>query len=229
MKIQIEVADLRSVLNALEELNSEKSYWWQEVERDTVKALENAESICKQALAYHTEQHLEMATEQPAQQEIEELTAQRDKLADILTRTANALKGQPAELSLHSWHDLPEVAKQLKAAQQQEPVFKFQMQLKPGWGSQYPTPCVIGDPDLRSLFSKIGDVVTFYTSPPASKPRTDKAKAVIDAARAAMDDSVEAYDSEGSIKISSHLAASLSLCLDEYDRAIEAANAKGDA
>lgn len=60
MKIQIEGADLRSVLNALEELNSEKSYWWQEVERDTVKALENAESICKQALAYHTEQHLEM-------------------------------------------------------------------------------------------------------------------------------------------------------------------------
>ena len=52
---------------------------------------------------------------QPAQQEIDELTAQRDKLADILTRTANALKGEPAELSLHSWHDLPEVAQQLKA------------------------------------------------------------------------------------------------------------------
>jgi len=52
---------------------------------------------------------------QPAQQqELEELTAQRDQLADILTRTANALKGQPAELSLHSWHDLPEVAQQLK-------------------------------------------------------------------------------------------------------------------
>ena len=60
-------------------------------------------------------------TEQPAQQEIEELTAQRDKLADILTRTANALKGEPAELSAHSWHDLPEVAQQLKTAQQ-EPV-----------------------------------------------------------------------------------------------------------
>lgn len=69
-----------------------------------------------------------------------------------------------------------------------------------------------------------------YTSPPASKPLTDEAKAVIDAARAAMDDSVEAYDSEGSIKISSDLAASLSLCLDEYDRAIEAAHGiKGDA
>ena len=57
----------------------------------------------------------------PAQHEIEELTAQRDKLADILTRTANALKGQPAELSEHSWHDLPEVAQKLKV-EQQEPV-----------------------------------------------------------------------------------------------------------
>ena len=52
----------------------------------------------------------------------------------------------------------------------QEPVFKFQMQLKPGWGSQYPTPCVIGDPDLRSLFGKVGDVVTFYTSPQPAQP-----------------------------------------------------------
>lgn len=32
------------------------------------------------------------------------------KLGDILTRTANALKGEPDELSMHSWHDLPEVA-----------------------------------------------------------------------------------------------------------------------
>ena len=57
----------------------------------------------------------------PAQQELDELTAQRDQLADILTRTANALKNEPAELTQHSWHDLPEVAQQLKAAQQ-EPV-----------------------------------------------------------------------------------------------------------
>ena len=56
--------------------------------------------------------------EQPVQDELAELTAQRDKLADILTRTANALKGQPAELAQHSWHDLPEVAQRLKAAQQ---------------------------------------------------------------------------------------------------------------
>lgn len=32
------------------------------------------------------------------------------KLGDILTRTANALKGPPDELMLHSWHDLSETA-----------------------------------------------------------------------------------------------------------------------
>ena len=62
-----------------------------------------------------------------------------------------------------------------EALAEQELVFSFKMQLKPGWGSQYPSPCVIGDPDLRSLFSKVGDVVTFYTSPPAQrKPLTDE-------------------------------------------------------
>jgi hypothetical protein len=63
-----------------------------------------------------------------------------------------------------------------------------------------------------------------YTTPPQRKPLTDVEKAVIDAARAAMDASTEANDGEGSITISSELAASLSLCLDEYDRAIEAAH-----
>lgn len=66
------------------------------------------DSVCMQCGAA-------VPNDEPAQQqELEELTAQRDQLADILTRTANALKGQPAELSLHSWHDLPEVAQQLK-------------------------------------------------------------------------------------------------------------------
>ena len=39
-----------------------------------------------------------------------------DKLADILTRTANVLKGDPKPLHRHSWHDLPEVARKLVAA-----------------------------------------------------------------------------------------------------------------
>ena len=39
-----------------------------------------------------------------------------DKLAGILTRTANVLKGEPKPLHQHSWHDLPEVARRLVAA-----------------------------------------------------------------------------------------------------------------
>ena len=46
-----------------------------------------------------------------------------------------------------------------------------------------------------------------------------KLKAVLDAARIAMDESTESDDEECSIKIPSHLAASLSLCLDDYDKA----------
>lgn len=94
--------------------------------------------------------------EQPAQQqEIDELTAQRDKLADILTRTANALKGQPAELSSHSWHDLPEVAQQLKSAQQQEPVAVY-----------------VGDTWCGSVVRLYEDLpleTPLYTSPPAQQ------------------------------------------------------------
>ena len=45
----------------------------------------------------------------------EEERALCDKLADILTRTANVLKGEPKPLHRHSWHDLPEVAQRLVA------------------------------------------------------------------------------------------------------------------
>ena len=56
-------------------------------------------------------------------------------------------------------------ATHLAAPAQQESVFSFQMQLKPGWGNQYPKAVAIGQPDIESLFGKIGDVVTFYTAP----------------------------------------------------------------
>ena len=96
----------------------------------------------------------EALAEQPTQQqELDELTAQRDKLADILTRTANALKGQPAELSAHSWHDLPKVAQQLKAAQQQEPFCYHD-----------------GRNIVGKEFADHSDVFPLYTSPPPRKP-----------------------------------------------------------
>lgn len=46
----------------------------------------------------------------------EEDRALCDKLAGILTRTANVLKGKPKPLHRHSWHDLPGVAQRLVAA-----------------------------------------------------------------------------------------------------------------
>lgn len=46
----------------------------------------------------------------------EEDRALCDKLAGILTRTANVLKGEPKPLHRHGWHDLPEVAQKLVAA-----------------------------------------------------------------------------------------------------------------
>lgn len=45
-----------------------------------------------------------------------ELLALRENLATLLTRTANALKGDPPALVSWSWHDLPEVAADLRAA-----------------------------------------------------------------------------------------------------------------
>ena len=43
----------------------------------------------------------------------EEDRALCDKLAGILTRTANVLKGEPKPLHRHSWHDLPDAAQRL--------------------------------------------------------------------------------------------------------------------
>ena len=46
--------------------------------------------------------------------ELVESDALREKMSDILRRTATALKGEPGELTPHSWHDLTEVARTLR-------------------------------------------------------------------------------------------------------------------
>ena len=49
-----------------------------------------------------------------------------EKMASILTRSVNAVRGEPETLHLHSWHDLPELIDkllaELEALQNQEPV-----------------------------------------------------------------------------------------------------------
>lgn len=47
-------------------------------------------------------------------------TCIREKLSEILTRTANVLKGEPDELTVHSWHDLAEIAGRRIAALDQQ-------------------------------------------------------------------------------------------------------------
>lgn len=39
----------------------------------------------------------------------------RERLAGILTRSVNVIRGEPEPMSLHSWHDLPELVEALKA------------------------------------------------------------------------------------------------------------------
>jgi hypothetical protein len=46
-----------------------------------------------------------------AEQTVAEMSAVMDRMTTILNATANALKGPPGELCLHSWHDLAEVAR----------------------------------------------------------------------------------------------------------------------
>lgn len=42
--------------------------------------------------------------------ESDESVALRNRMADLLTRTTNALKGDPGPLMSHDWSDLPDVA-----------------------------------------------------------------------------------------------------------------------
>jgi L-fucose isomerase-like protein len=50
------------------------------------------------------------------QREHEEVYGTIMRLSDLLRDTANALKGPPPKLMLHSWHDLPEWASAARAA-----------------------------------------------------------------------------------------------------------------
>ena len=69
------------------------------------------------ALADHLEQFRSFPDDLAAAAELRRLHAElvesdamREKLSAILRRTATALKGEPDEFSVHSWHDLLEVA-----------------------------------------------------------------------------------------------------------------------
>ena len=100
-------------------------------EREEVKAMEKfrnevINATGNKALADWIEKH---GRPVPMQQEIDSLQAEvealktelteanalHERLADILTRSANLIRGEPEPLSLHSWHDLPELIEALRA------------------------------------------------------------------------------------------------------------------
>ena len=49
------------------------------------------------------------------ERDVEEWDALRERMTNLLTRTANVLKGSPGPLQKHDWSDLPEVARRLLA------------------------------------------------------------------------------------------------------------------
>jgi uncharacterized protein (DUF3084 family) len=61
------------------------------------------------------ERDTERAARERAEADLAEETALREKLAGILTATANALRGEPGPLASHGWSDLPERSRALLA------------------------------------------------------------------------------------------------------------------
>ena len=49
-------------------------------------------------------------------QELEDMGKTMERMRGLLTDTANAIKGEPEPLKLHSWHDLPKLALDLEAS-----------------------------------------------------------------------------------------------------------------
>lgn len=64
-------------------------------------------------LTYESEMWRLRRDEARLRRELSETDELRERLAGLLDGVANALKGEPAELIWHSWHDLPEVAAEL--------------------------------------------------------------------------------------------------------------------
>jgi len=73
--------------------------------------------------------------------------------------------------------------------------------------------------DIVSLFEPRFNSIPLYTAPSQRQPLTDETEAVIAAAKAAMDASFETKNRELDISIPAHLAAALSLRLDEFEAA----------
>jgi hypothetical protein len=98
---------------ALEELrgNSDAYAWHEEsIWADALRHLNPALADTQAAAAAH-----DARVRAEGAAESNEDDALRDRMADLLTRTAAALKGPPKPLHLHDWADLPDVATKVVA------------------------------------------------------------------------------------------------------------------
>jgi hypothetical protein len=83
---------------------------------DFLEAWEADDNLWWRLAAGHHLNLFEAAIEKldEATQANDEYEALLDRLSQILTETAAALKGEPGPLRMHDWSDLPEVARRLR-------------------------------------------------------------------------------------------------------------------
>lgn len=85
-----------------------------------------------EALRSRVEEAIYAGAEAVDPDEHEEEVALRERLADILIRTANAIKGEPEPLTSHSWHDLPEAHARAVAEAKREALLEAAKVPNPG-------------------------------------------------------------------------------------------------
>ncbi len=93
--------ELDKVIGEVDRLNEDRDHW--KANHDHMKAI-------KQAVLERPDLEDRAAKVQQLVADLDEETALRERLADLLTQTAAALKGPPPEGTLHDWSDLPKVA-----------------------------------------------------------------------------------------------------------------------
>jgi hypothetical protein len=93
------VSDLDDALERIEELQQQLQKW----QLDHAKQHEDYQETFERQERRNNE----------LREELLETEWLNGRMGGLLTRTANALKGEPGPLKLHDWSDLPQVAQEL--------------------------------------------------------------------------------------------------------------------
>ena len=108
------------------------------------------------------------------QQDESEQTAVCNQMADILSRTAIALKGPEPELTKWSWHDLPDLA--ISLTKQHDEPYAYAV-----YFPDQPNEELVHDLDdlCDEMTNREHSVVNRYTNPQPRQPLTDEALSLI--------------------------------------------------